>query len=170
MNEEQDTQDNNLELWISEQFSTINDSLTLFKMEITNIQKVVKNTEKDIKKELKKFKKDNKTNKIKPKRAPSGFAKPTKVTKELCAFMNQPEGSEIARTEVTKSLVNYIKEHNLIELGEDCKNKIVPDKKLKDLLGFQDGPLPDLNYFNIQRYMNKHFYTKQESLNNEIII
>jgi chromatin remodeling complex protein RSC6 len=170
MNEEQDTQDNNLELWISEQFSTINDSLTLFKMEITNIQKVVKIAEKDIKKELKKFKKDNKTNKIKTKRAPSGFAKPTKVTKELCAFMNQPEGSEIARTEVTKSLVNYIKEHNLIELGEDCKNKIVPDKKLKDLLGIQDEPLPDLTYFNIQRYMNKHFCTKKEVINNEIII
>ena len=37
----QESQDNILELWISEQFSTINDSLTLFKMEITNIQKVV---------------------------------------------------------------------------------------------------------------------------------
>ena len=174
MNEEQETQDlqetqdNILELWISEQFSTINDSLTLFKMEITNIQKVVKTAEKDIKKELKKFKKENKTNKIKTKRAPSGFAKPTKVTKELCAFMNQPEGSEIARTEVTKSLVNYIKEHNLIELGEDCKNKIVPDQKLRDLLGIQDETLPDLTYFNIQKYMNKHFYSKKEVLNSEL--
>ena len=36
------------------------------------------------------------------------------------------KGSEIARTEVTKALVSYIKSNNLIELGEDSKNKIAP--------------------------------------------
>jgi chromatin remodeling complex protein RSC6 len=146
-----------------EKFTTINDSLTLFKMQITNLQKVVKTVEKDVKKELKNIKKDKKKDKPKSKRAPSGFAKPTKVTKELCEFMNQPEGSEIARTEVTKALVNYIKENNLIELGEDSKNKIVPDDKLKSLLGIQDEELNDLTYFNIQKYMNKHFYSKKEA-------
>jgi chromatin remodeling complex protein RSC6 len=60
--------------------------------------------------------------------------------------------------------VNYIKENNLIELGEDCKNKIVPDKKLKDLLGIQDEKIHDLTYFNIQKYMNKHFYSKKETI------
>jgi chromatin remodeling complex protein RSC6 len=146
-----------------EQFTTINDSLTLFKMQITNLQKVVKTVEKDVKKELKNIKKDKKKEKPKSKRAPSGFAKPTKVTKELCEFMNKPEGSEIARTEVTKALVNYIKENNLIELGEDSKNKIVPDEKLKSLLGIHDEELNDLTYFNIQKYMNKHFYSKKEA-------
>ncbi len=163
MSEYQETQDDTLDTWIMEQFNTINDSLTLFKMQITNLQKVVKTVEKDVKKELKNIKKDKKKDKIKTKRAPSGFAKPTKVTKELCEFMNQPEGSEIARTEVTKSLVNYIKENNLIELGEDSKNKIVPDQKLKNLLGIQDENLHDLTYFNIQKYMNKHFYSKKET-------
>ena len=162
MSEDQELQDNTLDTWIMEQFTTINDSLTLFKMQITNLQKVVKTVEKDVKKELKNIKKDKKKDKPKIKRAPSGFAKPTKVTKELCEFMNQPEGSEIARTEVTKSLVNYIKENNLIELGEDSKNKIVPDEKLKSLLGIQDKELNDLTYFNIQKYMNKHFYSKKE--------
>ena len=81
-----------------------------------------------------------------------------------CEFMNKPEGSEIARTEVTKALVNYIKENNLIELGEDSKNKIVPDEKLKSLLGIQDEELNDLTYFNIQKYMNKHFYSKKEAI------
>ncbi len=156
-------QDDTLDTWIMEQFSTINDNLTLFKMQITNLQKVVKTVEKDVKKELKTLKKDKKKDKIKSKRAPSGFAKPTKVTKELCEFMNQPEGSEIARTEVTKSLVNYIKENNLIELSEDLKNKIVPDNKLKNLLGIDDDTeLNNLTYFNIQKYMNKHFYSKKE--------
>jgi chromatin remodeling complex protein RSC6 len=163
MSEYPETQDNTLDTWIMEQFTTINDSLTLFKMQLTNLQKVVKTVEKDVKKELKNIKKDKKNDKPKSKRAPSGFAKPTKVTKELCDFMNKPEGSEIARTEVTKALVNYIKENNLIELGEDSKNKIVPDDKLKSLLGIQDGELNGLTYFNIQKYMNKHFYSKKEA-------
>lgn len=163
MSEDQETQEDTLETWIIEQFTTINDSLTLFKMQITNLQKVVRTVEKDVKRELKNIKKDKKKDKQKVKRAPSGFAKPTKVTKELCDFMNKPEGSEIARTEVTKALVNYIKENNLIELGEDSKNKIVPDEKLKSLLGIQDKELGDLTYFNIQKYMNKHFYSKKES-------
>jgi chromatin remodeling complex protein RSC6 len=159
---EDEDQETEFDTWIMDQFSTITDSLSLFKMQITTLQKAVKTVEKDVKKELKNIKKDKKKEKPKTKRAPSGFAKPTKVTKELCEFMNQPEGSEIARTEVTKSLVNYIKENNLIELGEDCKNKIVPDKKLKDLLGIQDEKIHDLTYFNIQKYMNKHFYSKKE--------
>jgi chromatin remodeling complex protein RSC6 len=163
MSEEQETQEDTLETWIMEQFATINDSLTLFKMQITNLQKIIKTVEKDVKKELKNIKKDKKKDKSKIKRAPSGFAKPTKVTKELCDFMNKPEGSEIARTEVTKALVNYIKQNNLIELGEDSKNKIVPDEKLKSLLGIQDEELNDLTYFNIQKYMNKHFYSKKEA-------
>ena len=166
MSDVQETQEDKdtLETWVIEQFTTINDSLTLFKMQITNLQKVVKTVEKDIQKELKNMKKDKKKDKPKVKRAPSGFAKPTKVTKELCDFMNKPEGSEIARTEVTKALVNYIKENNLIELGEDSKNKIVPDEKLKNLLGIQDEDLGYLNYFNIQKYMNKHFYSKKEAI------
>ena len=146
-----------------EEFTTINDSLTLFKMQITNLQKLVKTVEKDVKRELKNIKKDKNKEKPKSKRAPSGFAKPTKVTKELCEFMNKPDGSEIARTEVTKALVNYIKENNLIELGEDAKKKIVPDDKLKSLLGIQDEELNGLTYFNIQKYMNKHFYSKKEA-------
>jgi len=163
MSEVHETHNDTLDTWIMEQFSTINNSLTLFKMQITNLQKVVKIVEKDVKKELKNIKKDKKKDKEKTKRAPSGFAKPTKVTKELCEFMNKPDGSEIARTEVTKALVNYIKENNLIELGEDSKNKIVPDDKLKNLLGINDQELNDLTYFNIQKYMNKHFYSKKEA-------
>jgi chromatin remodeling complex protein RSC6 len=152
-----------LESWIMDQFATINDSLTLFKMQISSLQKVVRTVEKDVRKELKNIKKDVKKEKPKTKRAPSGFAKPTKVTKELCEFMNKPEGSEIARTEVTQALVSYIKENNLIGNSEDKKNKIIPDEKLKNLLGIQDDDLDDLNYFSIQKYMNKHFQSKKEA-------
>jgi len=151
-----------LETIIMEQFETINDSLTLFKMQISSLQKVVKTVEKDVRKQLKNIKKDVKKEKPKIKRAPSGFAKPTKVTKELCEFMNKPEGSEIARTEVTQALVSYIKENNLIGNNDNKKNKIIPDEKLKNLLGLQEDDLNELNYFSIQKYMNKHFQSKKE--------
>ena len=162
---------NNIETqynFIMEKFNTINDSLTLFKMEISTLQKVVKNVEKDVIKELNNIKKNKKKEKTKTKRAPSGFAKPTKVTKELCEFMNQPEGSEIARTEVTKALVSYIKSNNLIELGETTKNKIVPDEKLKNLLGIECEEVNELTYFNIQKYMNKHFISLKNEKNNTV--
>ena len=154
---------------LSEQFTTINDSLSLFKMQISTLQKLVKTLEKEVRKEIKQSvnKKELKqANKI--KRAPSGFAKPSKVTKELCEFMDKPEGSEIARTEVTKALVSYIKTHNLIETNS--KQKIILDDKLKSLLGIQSDITEDITYFNIQRYMNKHFYkvTNKKTEDNEL--
>ena len=163
MNEDQFTSPDSLNT-ILEQFNTITDSLTLFKMQISTLQQHVKNVEKTVKKELKQ--KDKKKDKPKNKRAPSGFAKPTKVTKELCEFMDKPEGSEIARTEVTKALVIYIKNNNLLEQGEDLKNKIVPDQKLQNLLGIKNDSdeLIGLTYFNIQKYMNKHFYSNKTAV------
>ena len=146
---------------IVDQFTTINDSLTLFKMQISALQQQVKTVEKNVKKQLKNVKKDKKKDKPKTKRAPSGFAKPTKVTKELCQFMDKPEGTEIARTEVTKALVAYIKTNNLLEQGGHSKKKIVPDEKLKTLLGIETNELNELTYFNIQKYMNKHFYSNK---------
>lgn len=151
---------------IGSQFATINDSLTLFKMQLSTLQQQLKTVEKNVKKELKSIKKNKNNDILKPKRNPSGFAKPTKVTKALCEFMNKPEGSEIARTEVTKVLVSYIKSNNLLEQGEDAKNKIIPDEKLKNLLGVSDEELIDLNYFNIQKYMNKHFYSNKNNSTN----
>jgi chromatin remodeling complex protein RSC6 len=149
---------------IIDQFMTINDNLTLFKMQISTLQQQVKTVEKNVKKELKNLTKDKKKEKLKTKRAPSGFAKPTKVTKELCQFMDKPEGSEIARTEVTKALVAYIKSNNLLEQGQNTKKKIVPDEKLKILLGIDNNELSELTYFNIQKYMNKHFYSSKNAI------
>uniref|UniRef100_A0A6C0KRL7 DM2 domain-containing protein n=1 Tax=viral metagenome TaxID=1070528 RepID=A0A6C0KRL7_9ZZZZ len=152
---------------IFEEFNNIYDSLTLFKMQISSLQQKVKCVEKNVKKELKNLTNNVKKNKVQNKRAPSGFAKPSKVTKELCAFMEKPEGSEIARTEVTKFLVKYIKTNNLFEQDniDNKNNKIVPDEKLKNLLGIDDFEISNLNYFNIQKYMNKHFYSNKQLIN-----
>lgn len=67
--------------------------------------------------------------------------------------MNKSEGTEIARTEVTKTLIQYVKKNNLVNIHN--KKIIYPDNKLKTLLGIEDDK--ELTYFNIQKYMNKHF-------------
>jgi chromatin remodeling complex protein RSC6 len=151
---------------IIESFSTITDTITLFKMQLSTLQQQVKTVEKRVCKELKTAKK-NQVNNSKPKvkKAPSGFAKPSKVTKELCEFMNKPEGSEIARTEVTRTLVQYIKSNNLQEQTVESKNKINPDDKLKNLLGLDTVETNELTFFNIQKYMNKHFISNKPKLN-----
>lgn len=153
-----------------DEFTTIQNSLTLFKMNITTIQSQLKTLEKRVKKELKTNEKKQKL-KLIQKKTPSGFAKPTNVTKELCDFMNCPEGSKIARTEVTKALVEYIKNNNLIKNSETNKNIIIPDEKLKKLLGIHDNMLlgEDLTYFSIQKYMNKHFSDYKTYINKNII-
>lgn len=156
---------NNFNKEISDAFTTINNSLTLFKMQFNTLQQQVRTLEKNVKKELKSVKKIAKQPTPKAKKAPSGFAKPTKVTKELCEFMDKPEGTEIARTEVTKALVNYIKSNNLQEQTTDSKNKIVPDDKLKNLLGLNVEETNELTFFNIQKYMNKHFISKKNEAN-----
>ena len=136
-----------------EQFEGVINGLTIVKTQIITLQQTLKVLEKNIKKQMKGLKKEVIKNKVKGNRKPSGFAKPSKVTKELCEFMKRSEGTEIARTEVTKTLIDYIKQNKL----ENQSNSkiIVPDEKLKFLLGIEDGQ--ELTYFNIQKYMTKHF-------------
>lgn len=86
-------------------------------------------------------------------RAPSGFVKPTKISKELAVFLGKPEGSEMARTEVTREINAYIRTHKL----QDKENgrKINADKKLASLLKLKNNE--ELTYFNLQRFMSPHF-------------
>jgi chromatin remodeling complex protein RSC6 len=136
-----------------EQFEGVINGLSAVKTQINTLQQSLKQLEKNVKKRMKGFKKEVIKNKGKGNRKPSGFAKPSKVSKELCEFMKKSEGTEIARTEVTKVLIEYIKENKL----ENQTNSkiIIPDDKLKFLLGIEDGQ--EVTYFNIQKYMTKHF-------------
>lgn len=141
------------------QFEQLVTQLNQMKTQITGIQQNIKQLEKNVKKQSKGLKKEVTKSKNKGNRQPSGFAKPSKVTKELCEFMNKAEGSEIARTEVTRALVAYIKEN---KLENTSNSKIIsPDDKLKVLLGLDDSQ--ELTYFNIQKYMNKHFVKNAEA-------
>lgn len=138
---------------IFNQFNLIIDSLSSFKNQINLLQQQLRNLEKSVKKEVKTLKKTVAKNKNKGNKKPSGFANPTKVSKELCEFMNKQEGTEIARTEVTKAIISYIKNNNL--QSKSNKKIISPDEKLKFLLGINGEE--ELTYFNLQKYMNKHF-------------
>lgn len=86
-------------------------------------------------------------------RAPSGFVKPTLISNELAGFLGKPEGSEMARTDVTREINKYIRTNNLQD--KDNGRKIIPDKKLTSLLKLKKGD--ELTYFNLQRYMSPHF-------------
>lgn len=68
--------------------------------------------------------------KLKPKRnvnQNSGFNRPVAVSNEMCDFLGKSHGSLVSRTEVTKSVSKYIKDHNLFNKTD---RKIHPDSKL----------------------------------------
>ena len=86
-------------------------------------------------------------------RAPSGFVKPTRISDELATFLAKPAGTEMARTEVTRDINKYIREHNLQDKANG--RQINPDSKLASLL--KVAKTDELTYFNLQRYMSPHF-------------
>lgn len=92
-------------------------------------------------------------------RQPSGFIKPTLITDELATFLGKASGTEMARTEVSKEINQYIRENKLQD--ENNGRIIKPDAKLKKLL--RVGPEEELTYFNLQRYMKHHFVKKEAS-------
>lgn len=84
---------------------------------------------------------------------PSGITKPTLISDELAKFLGKPSGTTMARTQVTREINAYIKEH---KLKDPTDGKVInPDKRLKTLLRVGSGE--KLTYFNLQRYM-KHLF------------
>lgn len=133
--------------------------MTELAAKIASIVVIIKDIQATFKVAQKEFDKMNKNReKAEKKRAnartsPSGFAKPTKITDDLCVFLNIEKGSELARTEVTKKINAYVKEHNLFDVSN--KRIILPNAALKKLLGCADTD--EINYFNLQSWMKKHF-------------
>ena len=65
-------------------------------------------------------------------RQPSGFIKPTLITDELATFLGKESGTEMARTEVSKEINQYIRQH---KLQDEQNGRIIrPDGPLKKLL------------------------------------
>ena len=142
--------ENSINAQSTEFFAKLNQLSTL----ISSLKTEYRVIEKKWSRELKLAQKLNTKRKRKSvNRAPSGFVKPTKISDELAKFLEKPSGSEMARTDVTREINKYIRNHNL----QDKENgrKINPDSKLASLLKLKKTD--ELTYFNLQRYMSPHF-------------
>jgi hypothetical protein len=120
---------------------------------ITSIRSEVNELKRQHARELRVANKANKRRKTNANRAPSGFVKPTLISNELAAFLGRPEGSVLARTEVTREVNAYIRSQMLQD--KDNGRKINPDAKLLKLLKLKKGE--ELTYFNLQKFMAVHF-------------
>jgi chromatin remodeling complex protein RSC6 len=139
---------------VSSEFSGFMAKLQQLGTLISTLKTEFRSLEKKASRELKTAAKASSKRKRKTgNRAPSGFVKPTLISKELAEFLGKPVGTELARTEVTREINAYIRAHNL----QDKENgrKINPDTKLKSLLQVKKGE--ELTYFNLQQYMSRHF-------------
>ena len=144
---------------VGSEFDVLLTQVQTVSLQLSAIKNTIKTLEKKTTRDLKLANKSKK--KSKGLRKPSGFVKPAKISNELANFLNQPHGTELARTEVTKVINSYIRANNL----QDPTNgrKILPDKKLTDLLNVKKED--ELTYFNLQRYMSPHFAKKDLSVN-----
>ena len=141
--------------------SSMSEVLTSFTLSIQTLSSALaqlktdfKVLEKQVLKEARTMDKVNtKRNRNKGSRAPSGFVKPASISKELATFLKVPEDQKMARTDVTKLITAYVKEHKL----QDSANgrKINPDADLRALLKVSSNE--EVTYFNLQKFMKPHF-------------
>jgi chromatin remodeling complex protein RSC6 len=121
---------------------------------VNSLKSEFRTLEKKANKDLKTVAKANAKRKRKNvNRAPSGFVKPTLISAELASFLGKTAGTEMARTEVTREINAYIRDH---QLQDKSNGRIInADTKLSSLLKIPAGE--ELTYFNLQRYMSPHF-------------
>ena len=138
---------------LSDQFTALLAQLGALRSQLTSVTTQVRTLSKRSDRELKQAQKQGRKKRKSGNRAPSGFVKPTRISVELAGFLGKPDGTEMARTEVTREINTYIRAHNL----QDRNNgrRIFADAKLRKLLKLTKED--ELTYFNLQRYMSPHF-------------
>jgi len=140
---------------ISELQTQLKAASTIIKDLIVHTNKLEKRLNKDKKVVDKKMK--GKPRRTGENKAINGFSKPGPVSDELRKFLSMTKEDLIARTEVTKRITCYCKEHGL--QNEADKRIILPDTKLRKLLKVKQAD--ELTYFNLQKYMKIHFPNKE---------
>ena len=144
---------------LSEQFSDLLSQLSTLRNQVTSVTTQVRMLAKRSERELKQAQKASKKKRKAGNKEPSGFTKPAKISSELAAFLGKAEGTEMARTEVTKELQKYILSHKLQDPAN--RRNINPDAKLRKLLGMKKSD--SLTYFNLQKWMKPHFQSSTQS-------
>lgn len=126
------------------------DSAEFYKKTISEL----KSLQKDVKKiKSKKTPKDENSTRV------SGFDIPVIVSEKLKHLLGL-EGAEYSRKQITALVTKYVKDNNL--QNQENKRLIVLDttdegRKLADVL----EPDQPLTFFNMQRYLSKHYTKKQ---------
>ena len=146
------------EVTLDQQFRDILTRIQEFRTLAASLTADVRRLQKNVAREVRESNRKNRKRRVQSgdtKRPPSGFAKPALISDSLCQFLGKPSGTEMARTEVTKYLTQYIKQHSLQD--SENKRRINCDSALKSLLNVSDGD--EVTYFNLQRYMKPHFPT-----------
>ena len=146
------------EVTLDQQFRDILARIQEFRTLAASLTADVRRLQKNVAREVRESNRKNRKRRVQSgdtKRPPSGFAKPALISDSLCQFLGKPSGTEMARTEVTKYLTQYIKQHSLQD--SENKRRINCDSALKSLLNVSEGD--EVTYFNLQRYMKPHFPT-----------
>jgi chromatin remodeling complex protein RSC6 len=130
----------------NEILSGMEETLQSFKNNIKIMKKFNNKLQKNLKNiSIERNKRDQKNN-------PSGFNKPLTISKELCVFFDIPEESKLARTTVTKKIHDYIKVN---ELKDEEDGRIIKlNSELQSLFDIEEETI---NFFELQKYLNKHF-------------
>jgi len=124
--------------------------------ETTAIKNALVRVRRDVDKGLRK--KSKTTRRIADPNRPTGFKKPIEISTELAKFLKVEPGTKMSRTDVTKAINIYIKEHDLQNpqaKREFDLNKSPAGKALFKLL----NPTGEaaVSYFNLQRWLAPHF-------------
>ena len=154
---EMDKEVKNTQTDVEMDFAEILTSLNGLKLHFSSVINQIKGLEKTVKKQMKQRRREIEKNrkqekKLKKKKTSTCITVPTDVSEKLSCFMGLKEGQKVARMEVTKYIMDYIKANNL-----QCPTNnqyIVPDGKLNTLFQDNNG---SLTYFNMQKHINKHF-------------
>ena len=126
-------------------------AITNMEKEFKAIKSLIKLVQKENDKKEKILKKER-DRKEKARLSPSGFAKPTDISTEMCDFLEIPHGTQMSRTEVTKKINTYVRSNNL---KDPVNGRIIrPDATLKKLLRVKDGD--EVTFFHMQRLLNPH--------------
>ena len=146
---------------LNEEFTGLLTEFSTMRTRMTQLASRVRTLPKRVDRELRTAQKASKRRAKKTgNRQPSGFVKPTNISSELATFLGKPKDTMMARTEVTREINAYIREHKL----QDPQNgrRILPDAKLRKLLGVKTSD--ELTYFNLQSYMKGHFQSASQQL------
>ena len=133
---------------VSGNLNSLRETASTLLSQIKKLEKRVHREMKDARKRRRRVKVDE--NGVEVKRAPSIFERPTQVTAELLTFLGRPAATLMSRSEVTKAVNEYVKANGLKN-----KHDIKPDGPLRKLLAI--GEAEPLTYFNLQRYLNRHY-------------